>query len=613
MSAGAGAAHPGAMAFGGALEQRVNRVAQDVLQTLAEEGRDELAEFVRGELDRPAAGAATVVVVGETNRGKSALVNALLARPGLSPVEFDVATNCYIAIGFAPQPAARVHFFSDSDPLEIDLDDVANWATVAGNPGNEKEVRSVEITLPDPLLDGLRLIDTPGVGGLDAAHGTLTLEALRDADALLFVADTDGPLTAPELHFLEQAAQRIDAVIIALTKIDAEPLGWEQLRSGTATALREHAPRFAGAPIVPVSSTRFERAVAAGDSPAAETLRAESGIPELRELLRSRVAGRATLLRLANVVRVCMEALAALEAGVAERLAAVDGDPAFERELEQQAEALAEREEALAEWQDTLTAEIELLRIDRNHALTEEIAELRKTYLERCQKTGKGDQSQLVADLQSVLSALERRLAHQSADRLARTLEEMLGAADSAELLRSVSGEGLTPLEPPTRDRRSADGLAAAGGFFMGTRIPQIGGMLIPPLANPAGAVVAAFGLAWMLVLHRSRGKDLDKAALGSWVGTQLTDASNALRDDFSERMVLVQQQIKKVSRQLARAQRRELAAAQREYREAVAAGEQKRKLRKQELSGQLLGIRGLVADADKLRDTLTLAGGPDS
>jgi len=37
-----------------------------------------------------------VVVVGETNRGKSALVNALLAVPGLSPVDAGTATCTYL-------------------------------------------------------------------------------------------------------------------------------------------------------------------------------------------------------------------------------------------------------------------------------------------------------------------------------------------------------------------------------------------------------------------------------------------------------------------------------------------------------------------------------------
>ena len=37
-----------------------------------------------------------MVVVGETKRGKSSLVNALLRQPALSPVDLAVATSAFI-------------------------------------------------------------------------------------------------------------------------------------------------------------------------------------------------------------------------------------------------------------------------------------------------------------------------------------------------------------------------------------------------------------------------------------------------------------------------------------------------------------------------------------
>ncbi|WP_460850048.1 dynamin family protein, partial [Phytohabitans suffuscus] len=45
----------------------------------------------RRDLGRPA-----IVVVGETKRGKSSLVNALIGVPGLSPVDAAVATAAYL-------------------------------------------------------------------------------------------------------------------------------------------------------------------------------------------------------------------------------------------------------------------------------------------------------------------------------------------------------------------------------------------------------------------------------------------------------------------------------------------------------------------------------------
>src|SRR5512142_3006074 len=56
----------------------------------------------RREVTRPG-----IVVVGETKRGKSSLVNMLIGVPNLSPVDVAVATSAYLEFRHAPQPAAR--------------------------------------------------------------------------------------------------------------------------------------------------------------------------------------------------------------------------------------------------------------------------------------------------------------------------------------------------------------------------------------------------------------------------------------------------------------------------------------------------------------------------
>ena len=54
----------------------------------------------------------------------------------------------------------------------------------------------VEVGLPHRMLrTGLAMVDTPGVGGLDSAHGFLTLGALRYAKGVVFVTDAAQELT----------------------------------------------------------------------------------------------------------------------------------------------------------------------------------------------------------------------------------------------------------------------------------------------------------------------------------------------------------------------------------------------------------------------------------
>ena len=88
----------------------MSNLSQTVRQT-----RERLVSVVR-ELDpsmadwvarRAVPEVSSVVIVGETNRGKSSLVNALLSAPGLSPVDADVATSTYLVFQHGPSWAAR--------------------------------------------------------------------------------------------------------------------------------------------------------------------------------------------------------------------------------------------------------------------------------------------------------------------------------------------------------------------------------------------------------------------------------------------------------------------------------------------------------------------------
>jgi hypothetical protein len=92
--------------------------------TAARSGRSQLSEqagaAVQGALALLPDGAAAVsrvlaerpvrpavVVVGETKRGKSSLINALLNTPGLSPVDVAVATSSYLVFQHAARDCAR--------------------------------------------------------------------------------------------------------------------------------------------------------------------------------------------------------------------------------------------------------------------------------------------------------------------------------------------------------------------------------------------------------------------------------------------------------------------------------------------------------------------------
>ncbi len=187
--------------------------------------RDDLAERI-DEIQRRAARSETVIcVVGEFKKGKSALVNALLGAP-TCPVDDDLATMAVTVVRHGETPSAIIHRREGGEPVieSIDPDALAEWTLERAGQELRRDVDLVEVRAPNPLLEGgLTLVDTPGVGGLNAGHAAATLAFLPSADALIFVTDTSAELSAPELEFLASARGAGPPVLIAATKIDMYP------------------------------------------------------------------------------------------------------------------------------------------------------------------------------------------------------------------------------------------------------------------------------------------------------------------------------------------------------------------------------------------------------
>ena len=189
-----------------------------------------------------------VAVVGERKRGKSTLVNALVEQADLLPRDVDVATNTYIEVlsptrlGLPAVPQARVHLQSGSI-VEADASELGRWASEQANPGNARRVAYVQVLLPHPLLDaGLVLLDTPGLGGLLGAHGTMTLSALEQSTAVVLVLNAAAPATADELAFLERARERVSNVVV-VESAGPEATDAEAVAAADRAAIRALRPR----------------------------------------------------------------------------------------------------------------------------------------------------------------------------------------------------------------------------------------------------------------------------------------------------------------------------------------------------------------------------------
>ena len=192
------------------------------LDTLAEVagrlGAAEVAEQVAEAAGRLQALVLEVAVVGEFKRGKSSLINALLGRQVL-PVGVLPLTAVPTVLERG-QEGLLVEY-ADGRRERHPLDRIARFVTEDANPANTLGVARVTAQLHAPLLDeGVRLVDTPGVGSVHD-HNTRTTDVyLPSLDAAVLVAAADPPISKAERAFLERVAEHAVRLFVVLNKAD---------------------------------------------------------------------------------------------------------------------------------------------------------------------------------------------------------------------------------------------------------------------------------------------------------------------------------------------------------------------------------------------------------
>ncbi|HSL57606.1 MAG TPA: dynamin family protein [Acidimicrobiales bacterium] len=322
-------------------------------------GRDDLARRVEDRRRRLLDPGVAVVVIGEFKQGKSTLVNALLGT-SVCPVDDDIATAVPTTVRFGETVQAVA--LSADGPSPLAPEEVP--ALVTGRAGSTP-VTSVEVTVPRRLLaSGLRLVDTPGVGGLAGEHAAAALGSLAVAHAAVFVTDASQELTQSELAALRRAADRCAHVCVALTKTDLQPR-----RHRVAELDRGHlAAAGLDLPLFPLSAVVRQQAIERSDP----ALNEESGYPALIGWLRDDVLARSDAAEVAaaahDVAGVCDQLAVEFDA---ERRALADpaAIAALVAELERARARAAQLESSGARWQTALNDGVTDLTSDVDHDL----------------------------------------------------------------------------------------------------------------------------------------------------------------------------------------------------------------------------------------------------
>ncbi len=251
-----------------------------------------------------------IVVVGEFNSGKSALINALLGQKVL-------------AEGATPT-TSRVT--------------LVKWGEQAAEQAVDENF--TVYTYPLPLLKELNIVDTPGTNAIIRHHERLTDEFVPRSDLVLFITSADHPLTESERQFLERILTWGKKVIFVLNKVDI--LDDDAALQDVRDFILKHAARILGdqPQLYPVSAKLAQRAQSETDPGQRARLRSVSRLDDLEQFVNATLDDTTRLqLKFNNPL------------GVAEHL----GDQAGQS-LAAQAEALDEDKETAAALETVITA-----------------------------------------------------------------------------------------------------------------------------------------------------------------------------------------------------------------------------------------------------------------
>jgi hypothetical protein len=499
----------------------------------------------------------SVVVVGETNRGKSSLVNALLGQPGLSPVDAEVATATYLVFGHAESWEARACYPGQLAPVPIDLAELVRWVSAAHElPAGELPPRYVEVDGPVELLGKLSVVDTPGVGGLDSMHGELALEAAASATALLFVVDASAPFTAGELNFLASMGERVETVLFALSKVD-QYRGWRQVLDADLALLAEHAPRFAGARFHPVSARMHELAGKAPNPDAAAMLRERSGIDALRTAMADLLVGRSVMLGEANTLRALSTALGELRVKLsAERRVLSTGEAEAEALRARKEELTADRRSSTKGWQVRLRSEVQRARVENNHEVSRQMRDMQSWFRQAIDAAAKDQLLALPGQVDAALQLISGRISASVSYRLNQLTEAVLGELfqpDELEVIRAQFARADRPpimlrppdKRPPTAEDKLLVFMGVSGGLGL---VRGATAMLGIGVAGAAAAIVAVpsivvgLGAGWWIA--RTRRHTADKQHMKQWLTESIADARSTLDQLVAEQLIEAESQL---------------------------------------------------------------------
>lgn len=202
-------------------------VMKDVVPHLDDEIVGNLSESFRERTLKVRDEEFVVVVVGEMNRGKSMLLNAMMHKQLLA---MDVL-ECTATVNFLryPKPGESsdnvVVHFTDERPQETvpvgNLKDYTSRLSALGNDEVANLVDHVDAFVESRFLEqNILLVDTPGTNTTTTTHIRITQDQIDRSNAAIFLLDAETQMTQSDRNFLKDVDEVVSRLFFVVNKMD---------------------------------------------------------------------------------------------------------------------------------------------------------------------------------------------------------------------------------------------------------------------------------------------------------------------------------------------------------------------------------------------------------
>ena len=204
-------------------------VMDEVVPHLGDESAGSLPENFRERAIKVRDEEFVVVVVGEMNRGKSMLLNAMMHKQllAMDVLECTATVNFlrYPKLGTGQSSDNVVVHFTDERPSETvpvgKLKDYTSRLSALGNDEVANLVHHVDAFVESRFLEqNILLVDTPGTNTTTDNHIRITYDQIDRSNAAIFLLDAETQMTQSDRDFLKDVDEVVSRLFFVVNKMD---------------------------------------------------------------------------------------------------------------------------------------------------------------------------------------------------------------------------------------------------------------------------------------------------------------------------------------------------------------------------------------------------------